>query len=63
MKMVIQASNDIEASEEKAEELLEAKDGEPRRHNDVLVAKDTAYVLNFDNDKKTTFFGEYKKSW
>ncbi len=56
MKMVIQASDGIEASEEKAEELLEAKDGEPRRHNDVLVAKDTAYVLNFDNDKKTTFF-------
>ena len=56
MKMVIQASDGIEASEEKAEDLLKAKDGEPRRDNDVLVAKDTAYVLNFDKDKKTTFF-------
>ena len=56
MKMVILKSGDIEASEEKAEELLEAKNSDAKRHNDELVAQNKAYTLSFDDTKKTTVF-------
>lgn len=56
MKMVILESDDIEASEEMAEELLESNDLETKRHSDVLVAKGQAYVLSFDESKETTVF-------
>ena len=62
MKMVILESDGIESSEEMAEKLLESKDSEAKRHNDVLVAKDKAYALNFDQSKDTTVFSvEIKK--
>ena len=62
MKMVILSSGDIKASENAAEGLLGAKTSEAKRHNDVLVAKDKAYELNFDKTKETTTFSiEIKK--
>ena len=62
MKMVILSSGDIEASENAAEGLLGAKTSEAKSHNDVLVAKDKAYELNFDKTKEaTTFSIEIKK--
>ena len=56
MKMVIFKSGRIEESEEKAEGLLESKDSDAKRNNDVLVAQDKAYALNFDATKKMTAF-------
>jgi len=63
MKMVILKSDDIEASEELAEDLLGSKDSEVKRNNDKLVAQEKAYVLTF-NEKKdsTTFKIEIKKA-
>ena len=56
MKMVILKSDGIEAAEEKAEGLLESKDAVARNHNDVLVAQEKAYSLNFDDLKDMTVF-------
>ena len=56
MKMVILKSGDIEASEEKAEALLSSDDTKTKRHDDKLVAGEVAYVLSFDEAKKTTTF-------
>jgi zinc/manganese transport system substrate-binding protein len=63
MKMVILNSDDIEASEELAKELLGSKNSETKRNNDKLVAQEKAYFLSF-NEKKdiTTFTVEIKKS-
>ena len=63
MKMVILNSDDIEASEELAKELLGSKNSETKRNNDKLVAQDKAYFLSF-NEKKdiTTFTVEIKKA-
>ena len=63
MKMVILNSDDIEASEELAKELLGSKNSEVKRNNDKLIAQDKAYLLTF-NEKKdiTTFTVEIKKS-
>ncbi|WP_420337213.1 metal ABC transporter solute-binding protein, Zn/Mn family [Roseibium sp.] len=56
MKMVILESGDIEASEEMAEELLEAEASDAKSDGDVLVASDKAYTLNFDDSKDMTVF-------
>ena len=56
MKMVILESDDIELSEKLAEELLEAKASEAKGHNDVLVSKNKAYLLKFNNRKESTVF-------
>ena len=56
MKMVILESQGLELSEEIAEELLESKNSEVKRHNDVLVSKKKAYVLTFDETKDSTVF-------
>ena len=56
MKMVILKSGDIEASEEKAEALLSSDDTKTKQHDDKLVAGEVAYVLSFDEAKKTTTF-------
>ena len=56
MKMVILKSGDIEASEEKAEALLSSADTKTKQHDDKLVAGEVAYVLSFDEAKKTTTF-------
>ena len=56
MKMVILKSGDIEASEEKAETLLSSDDTKTKQHDDKLVAGEVAYVLSFDEAKKTTTF-------
>ena len=63
MKMVILNSDDIEASEELAKELLGSKNSETKRNNDKLVAQEKAYFLSF-NEKKdiTTFTVEIKKA-
>ena len=63
MKMVILNSDDIEASEELAKELLGSKNSETKRNNDKLVAQEKAYFLSF-NEKQdiTTFTVEIKKS-
>ena len=63
MKMAILESGDIEASEEKAEQLLEASSSDAKRHGDVLVAQNKAYSLNFDTTKDMTVFSvEIKKA-
>ncbi len=63
MKMVILESGDIEASEEKAEHALEDSHSDAKNHNDVLVAQDKAYTLNFDQSKDMTVFTvEIKKA-
>ena len=63
MKMVILESDEIEASEEKAEKLLDSKESESKSHNDILAVNDKAFVLNFDENKETTMFTvEIKKS-
>ena len=56
MKMVILKSGDIEASEEKAETLLSSDDTKTKQHDDKLVAGEVAYILSFDEAKKTTTF-------
>ncbi|MBB53565.1 MAG: hypothetical protein CMF67_04255 [Magnetovibrio sp.] len=56
MKMVILKSDGIETAEEKAEGLLKSEDLVSRDHNDVLVAQDKAYALNFDATKDMTVF-------
>ena len=56
MKMVILESDNIESSEELAKELLGSKDSEVKRHNDVLLSKEKAYVLKFDTRKDSTVF-------
>ena len=56
MRMVILKSGDIEASEEKAEALLSSDDTKTKQHDDKLVAGEVAYVLSFDEAKKTTTF-------
>ncbi len=56
MKMVILKSDDIEASEELAEELLESKNSEVKRNNEQLVAQEKAYVLTFNERKESTTF-------
>ncbi len=56
MKMVILKSNDIEGSEELAKELLGSKDSKSRNNNDTLTASNKAFILNFDQRKKSTVF-------
>jgi len=56
MKMVILESGDIEASEEMAEELLEAEASDAKSDGDVLVSSNKAYTLNFDDSKDMTVF-------
>ncbi len=56
MKMVILESNDIESSEELAKELLGSKDSINKKNNGTLVASNKAYVLNFDQGRKSTVF-------
>ena len=56
MKMVILETDSIESSKEIAEKLLESKDSEVKRDNDVLTAKNKAYVLKFDQRKESTVF-------
>ena len=62
MKMAILESGDIKASEEKAEQLLEASLSNAKRHGDVLVAQNKAYSLNFDTTKDMTVFSVEIKS-
>lgn len=56
MKMVILKSDKIDVTEEKAEKLLEDKNSDAKHHNDILVAQDKAYTLNFEDTKKATNF-------
>ena len=56
MKMVILEADDIEAVEETAEEILEAKASTTAADGDVLTASDTAYTLTFDDSKDMTIF-------
>ncbi|WP_415716526.1 metal ABC transporter solute-binding protein, Zn/Mn family [Roseibium sp.] len=56
MKMVILEADDIEASEETAEALLEAEASDAKSDGNVLVASDTSYTLNFDDAKDMTVF-------
>ena len=56
MKMVILEAGDIEATEETAEELLEAEKSITVADGDVLGASDSAYTLTFDNTKNMTIF-------
>ena len=62
MKMVILESDDIELSEELAEELLGSDQNIEKRNNGNLSASDKAFVLNFDQKKDITEFNvEIKK--
>ncbi len=62
MKMVILESDDIELSEELAEELLGSDQNIEKSNNDILSASDKAFVLNFDQKKDITEFNvEIKK--
>ena len=56
MKMVILMSDEIESSEEKAEELLESSSSTDRNHSSTLSANDSAFMLNFDESRETTVF-------
>ena len=56
MKMVIIPSGDIEASEGRAEGLIEGGSSDAKRHGDVLVAQNKAYSLNFDASRDMTVF-------
>ena len=56
MKMVILQSDDIEASEEKAEELLESNQSDSKSHNEILAVNEKAFMLNFDDNKEITMF-------
>jgi len=62
MKMVILESDDIELSEELAEELLGSDQNIEKSNNDILSVSEKAYVLNFDQRKDITEFNvEIKK--
>jgi len=62
MKMVILESDDIELSEELAEELLGSDQNIEKSNNDILSVSEKAYVLNFDQKKEITEFNvEIKK--
>ena len=62
MKMVILESDDIELSEELAEELLGSDQSIEKSNNGILSASDKAFVLNFDQKKDITEFNvEIKK--
>jgi len=62
MKMVILESDDIELSEELAEELLGSDQNIEKSNNDILSVSEKAYVLNFDQKKDITEFNvEIKK--
>ncbi len=62
MKMVILESDDIELSEELAEELLGSDQNIEKSNNGNLSASDKAFVLNFDQKKDITEFNvEIKK--
>ena len=62
MKMVILESDDIELSEELAEELLGSDQSIEKSNNDILSVSEKAYVLNFDQKKDITEFNvEIKK--
>ncbi len=62
MKMVILESDDIELSEELAEELLESDQNIEKSNNGILSASDKAFVLKFDQKKDITEFNvEIKK--
>ena len=56
MKMIILESDDIESSEELAESLLESDNVESKTDGNTLVAKEVAYLLNFDDSKDMTIF-------
>ena len=56
MKMVILMSDEIESSEERAEELLESNSSTDRNHSSTLSANDSAFMLNFDESRETTVF-------
>ncbi len=56
MKMVILMSDEIESSEERAEELLESGSSTDRNHSSTLSANDSAFMLNFDESRETTVF-------
>lgn len=56
MKMIILESDDIESSEELAESLLESDNIESKNDGNELVAKEVAYLLNFDESKEMTVF-------
>jgi len=62
MKMVILESDDIELSEELAEELLGSDKNIEKSNNGILSASEKAFVLNFDQKKDITEFNvEIKK--
>ncbi len=62
MKMVILESDDIELSEELAEDLLGSDQNIEKSNDGILSASDKAYVLNFDQKKDITEFNvEIKK--
>jgi len=62
MKMVILESDDIELSEELAEELLGSDQNIEKSNNGILTASEKAFVLNFDQKKDITEFNvEIKK--
>ncbi len=62
MKMVILESDDIELSEELAEELLGSDQNIEKSNNGILSVSDKAFVLNFDQKKDITEFNvEIKK--
>jgi len=62
MKMVILEADDIELSEELAEDLLGSDQNIEKSNNDILSVSEKAYVLNFDQKKDITEFNvEIKK--
>ena len=63
MKMVILQSGDIEKSEEIASNLLDSDQSINKFNNDILIASNNSYSLNFDQKKDKTIFNlEIKKS-
>ena len=56
MRMVILKSDDIETSEKLALELLNSDDVANKKNNDVLTAREEAYVLNFEEKEDVTIF-------
>ena len=56
MRMVILKSSDIEKSEKLALELLNADDAIDKNNNDVLTARNEAYVVNFEEKEDVTIF-------
>ena len=55
MKMVILMSDEIESSEERAEELLESSSSTDRNHSSTLSANDSAFMLNLTKVGKLQF--------